>query len=951
MALPGAEALLERDIETADLQRAVDHSAHGVGRLVMIEGPAGIGKTSLVDAARDRARRAGMNVRVARGAELERSFAFGVVRQLFDPLVATAGAAEREEWFAGAAQLAAPLFDAHALMDERGGQDSIYPRMHGLYWMCSNIARPRPIALCIDDAQWADGPSLAFFGFLARRLDELPMLLLVAARASDPGTPDSLTALFGETIARVLKPRALSAHGVEQMLVAWGKAGVDEPFALACRAATGGNPFLLRELFRELDEAGIEPLAANAPRVRSLGPRRLADTVLARLARLSPAAPALARAVAILGDGASITMAAALAGVDQGEAVAAAAAMRSSDLLAHDVGLTFAHAIIRAAIYDSELPASRVIDHARAAALLHERGAPAEQVAAQILLADGFTDAWVSEQLRLAAESSMALGAPGNAIAYLERALTVEAEPDRQAPLLAQLGHAEALAGIRDAPEHLEAAVRLTSDPEERALIAIALAQVLKLTGRATRAVELLSALPPLPDAALSDQITMELLSAALISHGALQLLADRIVSLEDRGAAASLPRERFELALLGFGKVLANAPVAEITDLIDRAGAVSSAGDDRIILPPGAVAAGAALLYCDRLEEAAVRFEAIIERARRHGSLAHLLIGLSRRAEVAYRRGDLGEALADATAAYDLFKDVSAVASVLLPHPIAMINNIAAEQERSDSELAELLRVTDQNLDRDALHIGLTLHSRARVLLARGQPALALDQLRELGELDASFGVATPAFIPWRSDAALILNRLGDRAAAAQLAEDEVELATAMGAPRAIGISLRAFALVQPSPSVEMLEQAVEVLERSPARLEQARALVDLGATMRRAAGRAAARAPLREGHEIALLCGATRLAARARHEIAASGARMAPLGLHGAAALTPSERRVAELAAQGQTNRDIAQTLFITEKTVETHLRHVFDKLDVRSRHKLASLLGEADPDPQRV
>jgi DNA-binding CsgD family transcriptional regulator len=227
-------------------------------------------------------------------------------------------------------------------------------------------------------------------------------------------------------------------------------------------------------------------------------------------------------------------------------------------------------------------------------------------------------------------------------------------------------------------------------------------------------------------------------------------------------------------------------------------------------------------------------------------------------------------------------------------------------------------------------------------LLLARGQDDAALEQLLDLGVLDTTFGAAAPAFLPWRSDAALILHRLGDQSGAARLAEEEVGLARQMGARRALGIALRVSGLVKPEPAVELIAEAVSVLERSPARLEHARALIDLGATIRRSGERASSRAPLREGYDLAVRCGATKLAERARVEISATGARASTRGLSGAESLTPSERRVAALAADGQSNRDIAQTLFITEKTVETHLGHVYDKLDVRSRHKLRGALG---------
>ena len=940
MAALGAEGLVERELEIAHLQRALDHSWHGVGRLVVIEGPAGIGKTALLRVVREMARDIGMNVRAARGAELEQGFAFGVVRQLLDPVIAAADDSQRREWLSGAAELAAPLFDARTAMHEPADGESIYPRMHGLYWLCSNLARVRPLALCLDDVQWADDPSLAFLGFLARRLEDLPILLLAAAPPTLPSTRPALGALLADPAARVITPRGLSIAGVERMLAAGVSEDVEPVFAHACHDATAGNPFLLVELVSEMKEARIAPLAVNAPEVQELGPRRVADAVLARLRKVSPGASRLARTVAILGDGASLSDAAALAGLDEATAIEAASGMRAGDLFTNEPGLTFAHPIIRASIYQSMLHAERVLRHAQAAALLHDRGAPAEQVAAQILLADGVDEAWMVEQLRLAAHRALALGAPGNAVTYLNRALELEQEGADHARLLAELGHAEVLAGRPEASEHLYEAVRLTSAPFKRARIAIELGHVLKFTGSASQAVELLSGIELPDDQELNDQVEIELLSNALISHLAHDMLLARINRLRDAGVPARSHCERFELILLGFEKMLGNRPVSEILDLVARAGADRELSDEHAVLSPWMSAAGAILIYCDELDQAAAIFSLVIERSRRRGSLIHLLIGLSRRAEIAYRRGDLAEALEDATAALELYKDAS-VNPVLLAHPIAMFNSVTAERCGWDDELDELLQRTEQSVDRDALHSTLAQHSRARLLLAAGHPRRALKQLQALGELNPGFGVGNPSFIPWRSDAALILRQVADTSSAARLAAEELELARAFGAPRALGVALRAYAVTQSPPALDALEEAVTVLGRSSARLEQARALVDLGAAIRRAGTRAPARIPLREGHDLAVLCGAERLAERARREIEATGARVAPAGLRGVASLTPSELRVAELAADGHTNREIAQALFITDSTVETHLRHIFDKLDIRSRRKLTDAL----------
>ena len=188
-----------------------------------------------------------------------------------------------------------------------------------------------------------------------------------------------------------------------------------------------------------------------------------------------------------------------------------------------------------------------------------------------------------------------------------------------------------------------------------------------------------------------------------------------------------------------------------------------------------------------------------------------------------------------------------------------------------------------------------------------------------------------------------LVLHSRGCR----RLAAEELEIARRFGAPRALGIALRADALVAADGSSEsLLTEAVAVLDGSGARLELARALVDLGAVVRRDGRRARAPELLRRGLELAVRCGAERLAARGREELLATGARPRRIALTGAESLTPSERRVAQLAAEGQTNRVIAQALFVTEKTVEGHLARAFDKLGVRSRTRLRDALGEPSP-----
>ena len=244
--------------------------------------------------------------------------------------------------------------------------------------------------------------------------------------------------------------------------------------------------------------------------------------------------------------------------------------------------------------------------------------------------------------------------------------------------------------------------------------------------------------------------------------------------------------------------------------------------------------------------------------------------------------------------------------------------------------------------------HMNDIFWARGRLRAAQGRLHEALDDLHEYGRRCGRAEMRTPA-IPWRADAALLHSRLGDRDAAERLASEYDELARAWDTPRVIGISARTRGLIDGGdPGLALLHEAVEAHATSPARLEHARSLLELGAALRRAGRRTDALEPLRQAAELAHRCGATVLAARAGEELGVAGAVGRRYAFSGADALTPSERRVAGMAAEGRTNREIAQTLFVTAKTVENHLGRVYTKLAIGSRAELAGALGLAATSP---
>jgi len=299
--VPGG--LLERAGELARIDRLLAAARAGRGGVVVITGPAGIGKTTLLTEAEERAGRAGMRVLAARGGELEGGFSFGVARQLVEPLLAGAAPAEREVLLAGAARRG-----LIALGDEAGaeppaaGTERLFTVVHGLYWLVVNAGGTAPVLVVVDDLHWADQASLRFLLYLAGRLAGLPVALVLSWRSAEPEAgADRLARLEQIAAESVASLAPLSRRAVLALLTEEFGTEPAEQFAAACHAVTGGNPFLLRELAASLRADGIGPGEAAADQVAGLGPRSVARAVALRVARLGPAAGELARAAAILG--------------------------------------------------------------------------------------------------------------------------------------------------------------------------------------------------------------------------------------------------------------------------------------------------------------------------------------------------------------------------------------------------------------------------------------------------------------------------------------------------------------------------------------------------------------------------------------------------------------------------------------------------------------------------
>jgi DNA-binding CsgD family transcriptional regulator len=939
-------AFLEREGELARIERRLAAACDGHGGVLAVEGAAGIGKTSLLAATRTLAEAAGMRVLRARGAELEREFAFGVVRQLFEPPLAEASADERAALLDGAAALAGRLLGRSAAVPDDGAReaaDSSFAVLHGLYWVCANLAAERPLCLIVDDAHWADAPSLRFLAFLQPRLEELGVALVLAARPGEGGAGQALlTALTGDATAEIVRPAALSVDGVALVIEERLGAPPDHGFVVACQRATGGNPFLLGQLVLALAEDGVAPTQASTARIETLGARWAAHWILLRLGRLPGAAAQLARALAILERGDLVT-ASALAGLGADEAVGAADALVAAGILAPGRPLAFVHPIVRTGIYTDIGTAERARAHREAARLLADAHAADELVVEHLLASEPAADAWVAERLVAAARAAARSGAPELAAVYLRRALAEPPARSDRAGLLLELGVAEDNAGQREARTHMEAAMAVAEDPPSRFAAALVLGHALARDNRFPEALEILDR-----SAAASDpgderrRRAAEALAASIatFSVSTAEAHADRI-----RSARAIVDTDRScsheQLALAGQLAVRSNEPAAVAAGLARRALTAARGAMPEPTDLPWFHQCAVTLLWSECFEELRVLLDEAVASARSRGDASLFTGALAYRGWLALRRGDLSAAEADARTAIEA-ANLPAPAMYRLRSAAVLVEALVEQGQLEEAE--QVLAPIETDLQGDSTIAANLRVSRGRLRIAQRRAEEGLADLLRAGTVATATDLICPGCVPWRSEAALAQLTLGHAASARKLAGEELELARAFAAPRALGVALRGAGLAAGGePGEALLRESVAILERADARLELARARADLGAFLRRSKRRAEARTFLSEALDGAHRAGARPLAERAETELRATGAKPRRVMLTGVESLTASERRVAELAAEGLTNREIAQALFVTMRTVEGHLTRVFGKLDLSSRDQLTAALAE--------
>jgi DNA-binding CsgD family transcriptional regulator len=910
---------LEREAELQQLTAVLMAARSGRGQVCVVEGPSGVGKSRLLDECASVARGLGLSVLRARCSELTHDHAFSVVRTLLEPTLVRADEETRTKLMHGPAALAEPVFGPREAFDEFGV-------IHGLYWLTVNIAEQRPTAILVDDVLWADEFSLRYLAYLADRIDDMPAAVVVAIRHGDPGANSPLIAHLSDAAGGPpIRPANLSQTAVYALLAdALPDRDVDANLTQTVLAETGGNPYLVvavADAIRAGEVAGVTT------------PDSVRRQITRRLSRMDSATQTLATAASVLGDEASLSDVVRLAGLRPDEGRAAADELVAAHVLTSSDPIMFAHRIVRMTIHDMLAPRKRTAFHAYAAKVLAANRTDPEIVAEHLLLSGPPRDAWSVSALHEAGRSAARKGAPAAAVRYLRRALDAADPADPPPEVLVDLCLAEASAGEATSIPRFTQALQYIREPGQRADALYSLGQTLYRFGR------------------YADAGKVFRRGAALFEDGDRQLQlrfeaaafgAEYHLPPEHHGPLSAAdgtgPGDRAVLAVHALHVCLTVPPASAGADLAIRALRDGALLADLTSRSPVVSLAVLALLHSGHLVEAHEAADAVLADARDRGApMAYAEASLVR-ALVLLARGRITDAAVDAQMALDRMGWHAHAQTAA-----ATLANCMIERRELTEAASVLDRVQEIPPPVDVPGVDAYVH------LARGRLHLGLRDIEAARkDLEAAektlqvFGYANPSALPWRSLAGVIAHLGGDPTRGNVLIEEEIRLAQRYEVPIALGVALRRRALTERGQeAMDSYRQAVAALETTEAKLELAHAHSGLGRGLRRAGQRVQARHHLTIALDLAHRCGASGLEAEIRQELTAAGARPRRPALSGVESLTPTELRVAQLAAQGRSNRDIAEMIFVSRNTVAWHLRNTYRKLQIDSREQLLRLV----------
>jgi len=902
--LPGREPELNR------LTSLFPVALGGTATSAVLAGEFGMGKSATLHTTVALAADAGFTVAVATGSRLESHLAGGLVRQLADALEDSGPARPRAPH---PAEQCGPAGESEAL--ER------------FFGIVRDATEQGPLFLGIDNVHLADAWSMRCLAYIRNRVVDLPvMIVLTALTGHPPNSEVALLEMAGSTPASITLNGLGDAAAAEILGLAPGE------LASACREATGGNPYLLQALRPRL-LPGADP--------HELGSSLVGQVLQTRLQEF-PHAPAILHAAAILGEDAGFDLLAQLAGVDELDALQAIDTMVRLHVLNNSNRPTLTYSFLRNSLLKDMPRTTRAVSHARAAKLLSEAGAPAERVAAHLLDATSIRIPWGVDVLRLSARNAVFAGQPELAARHLRRALEERLTSGRRVAVLLQLAHAEFQVDPPAAAKRVREAVDTIGSRETAAFIATAMLLTLCGGQDARLAISAAGQIAARLDAGGPEAVWPLLCMTYLAEAGSRLGPPPEFRDFEEQWAPLTDPAaRRSRSALLALDAVrsgesaqdsvahfadaltgddgelfeqhyfftLATAVLADEPVHVDRLCRVLDVEREPwdVHVPHGALptlARGIALQASGDLQRASVHFESLLRRFDERGGTTTCPVGVLCAAKLVECWVDLGRF------------------------------------EAATSLLDRMDFVASQGL---FTHTYL-LYARGRLRVATGYTRFGFEDLLSCGRRLAHHGMRFPGFVPWRAHAARAALALGQADDAARLAEEDINASARWGATRPLGTALTTLGLVREDDEAERaLSKAIATLRESPARLQLATALTELGTLQARHGQSEKAIETLRQAVELSEHCGARPLARRAAEELRSARRALTP-AKDNEYGLTRQENRIAVMAAQGLTNREIATALHLTRRTVELHLSGAYRKLGIPGRAELGGALAKS-------
>jgi DNA-binding CsgD family transcriptional regulator len=924
-----ASRLYERTEEISAIEAAISRLDEGRGSSLLFEGRAGRGKSTLVEHAVRRARESGARTWVVRARHLASAAPFEVLRRLLGPAVEDAGGVDALD---GAARFAIPLFTPGADLSQ--GVD------YGCQWLVAWLAERSPLVLAVDDAHWVDGASLRVLLDVQADISAQPVTLVVASRpVENPEIQGLLAAMGADPDCRVLEPATLSREAVAEIVREKLGEAVSSAFVDECLKVSRGNAFYLHELLRPYD-GDAQPNRQAFVRNGTLSLRR---TVAWRLGELGPEAVALAQAAAVLGDGCSLNLAAELARLDEETAVFQASRLEVASILQHGDPVEFLHPLLRAAV-EAELPeVVRGELHARAARLLWlSREAP-ESVALHLVNSPGSGDDEIAAFLTEEGESALEAGSIALATQLLRRALEEPAPAALHPRILVALGRSEhALSHFDASRRHLETAM----ESDDRAVVLTAAAELFDVLLDAGRFADLgrlhhrVVELEPTGGSLAEVRVQAQLMVNVVMAVEPDLALPAELSAIDTRDLSVDRDIDRYLLVFAAIHeRTMQDGTTERLVQNLRRAiGALEGVDDGTLSLWDARAALEAATFLAD---DEVAEADAILDRlapsvSRLRGAAPTL------QAELEHRR--LLSALAKGE-----FEDVLAAISLVEQRSVGheesrftvghrFVRGWIAFQRGDYITAGELLA---GRTGEDPLYPALAE-------LLSGEPQRVLDMLTAQGLSTDVDGPVTALEV--ELDPHLVASHayglVGDREGALREADREVAIRREYGPRFRLAQALRRRASFDPArQAVEMLAEALELAESTPRKPVTVRVLASYGAALRRADRTTEAREALYRAIDMAVDMGMERLTGHVYDELVLAGGRPRRTRTSGPQSLTAAQQQVASMAADGLTNRQIAEALFVTIKTVETHLAAVYRKLGISSRDELADLLAREE------